>query len=76
MKQQSVLEMLAVSKRTKYLCAPPTWREKTPPSDRKWPRSGRSWVAVVTSLVNTRTASLTSDEGVDQNQEVEEYKLD
>lgn len=31
---------------------------------------------VAASLVNTRTASLTSDEGVQLNQEEEEYKLD
>lgn len=63
MRQQSVPEMLAVSRRTKYLCVLPTWRERMPPSDRKWPRSGRNWAAVATSLVNTRTVSLTSDEG-------------
>lgn len=76
MKQQSVPEMLAVLRRTKYLCVPPTWRERTPHSDRKWPRSGRSWAAVATSLVNTRTVSLTSDEDVEQNQKEEEYKTD
>lgn len=76
MKQQSVLEMLAVIRRTKYLFVPPTWRERTPPSDRKWRRSERSLAAVAASLVNTRTASLTSDEGVQLNQEEEEYNLD
>lgn len=72
MKQQNVPEMLAVLRRTKYPCALPTWSERTPPSDRKWPRFGRNWAAVATSLVNTRTVSLTSDEGVEQNQEEEE----
>lgn len=76
MKLQSVPEMLAVSRRTRYRCVPPTWSERTPPSDRKWPRCGRNWAAVAASLVNTRTASPTSDEGVEQNQEEEENKLD
>lgn len=74
MKQRSAPEMLAVLRRTKYQCVPPTWRERTPPSDRKWPRYGRNWAAVATSLANTRTASLTSDEGVEQIQEEEEIK--
>lgn len=63
-RQQSVPGMLAVSRRTKYLCVLPTWRERTPPSDRKWLKSGRNWAAVATSLVNTRTILLTSDEGM------------
>lgn len=76
MRQQSVPEMLAVSRRTKYLYAPPTWRGRTPPSDRKWPRCGRNWAGVAASLANTRTVLLTSDGGVEENQEEEEYKLD
>lgn len=63
MKQQSVPEMPVVSRRTKYPCALPTWSERTPPSGRKWPRFGRNWAAVATSLVNTKTASATSDGG-------------
>lgn len=65
MKQQSVPEMLAASRRTKYLCALPIWREKMPPCDRKWLRCERNWVGAATSLVNTRTASLTSDDGME-----------
>lgn len=72
MKLQSVPETPAVSRRTKYQCVLPTWREKTPPSDRKWPRSERNWAAVATSLVNTRTVSPTSDEGAEQKQNQEE----
>lgn len=76
MKQQSVPEMLAVSRRTRYPCVLPTWRGRTPHSDKKWPRCGRNWVAVATSLVNTRIVLLISDEGMEQNEEEEEYKLD
>lgn len=75
-RQQSVPETLAVSRRTKYPYVLPTWRERTPPSDRKWPRFGRNSAAVAASLANTRTAWLTSDEGVEQNQEVGEWKPD
>ena len=71
-RQQSAPETLAVSRRTRYLCALPTWSERTPPSDRKWPRYGRNLAAVATSLVNTRTVLPTSDDGEERNQEEEQ----
>ncbi len=64
MRQRSVPEMLAVSRRTKYPCVLPIWRERTLPSGRKWPRCGRNLAAVAASLVNTRTVLLTSDQGI------------
>lgn len=77
MRQQSVPEMLAVLRRTKSQCVPPTWRERMPPYDRKWLRSGKNSAAVATSLANTRTASPTSDVGTEaKHQEEEELKLD
>lgn len=76
-RQQSVPGMLAVLRRTKSQCALPTWREKMPPYDRKWLRSVKNSAAVATSLANTRTALLTSDDGMkENNQEEEELKLD
>lgn len=75
-KQQSVPGMLGVLRRTKYPCVLPTWKERTPPSGRKWPRCGRNWAAVAASLVNTRTVSPTSDEGAERNQGDGELKLD
>lgn len=48
-----------------------------PPYDRKWLRSVKNSAAVATSLANTRTALLTSDDGMkENNQEEEELKLD
>lgn len=47
-----------------------------PPSDRKWPKSGRNWAAVATSLVNTRTILLTSDEGMGGIRKGRKKKLD
>ena len=75
-KQQSDPETLGVSRRTKYPCAPPTWRERMLPSDRKWPRFGRNLAAVAASLANTRTVSVTSDDGVQENHKEEENKMD
>lgn len=75
-RQRSVPEMPAASRRTKYLCALPTWRERTPRSDRKSLRSGRNWAVAAASLVNTRTVSPTSDDGVEQNRDGVEEKLD
>lgn len=75
MKQQSAPGMHAVSRRTKSLCVLPTWRGRTPPSDRRWQRCGKNWVGVATSLVNTRTISLTSDGNPEAKQEEEEPKI-
>lgn len=70
-RRQSAPETLAASRRTKYPYGPPIWSERTPPSGRKWLRSGRNWAAAAASSANTRTASLTSETHVGQNQETE-----
>lgn len=75
-RRQSVPETPGASRRTKYPYGPPIWSERTPPFGRKWPRSGRNWAAAAASSANTRTASLTSDTHVGQNQEAESETMD